>query len=454
MNIGGPFLDRARRGAKKKWYLSYFVPKLENGVPVVVDGKPVNVRRRPYYATQDEAREDKPRILAQHHSSGAGAGGVLTREQVADFERATAIAPEVSHEELAKFWRLHHPLGEVRTLRQHLEPFLADTLARLGKTHQARDLKFRVGAFVRKFGDRKPETFTRAEAFHYLKTSLTEAKLSGRTIRNHKAALCTFFNYLMSEEVGAVKVNPFAGIKKRQLPREQKKEITFLPRELVERYLRAAERYDPELVAHEVIQLFSGVRADDEMASFRGEWVMPETREIVIPAAAAKMDTRAVINSLEENFWAWWRVYGRKGSLRPKSYKKRWYRLRTLVACDPEQADELARLPLHTLGKRPEAAAARKAWPWNARRRTFCTYHVAKYQSADRTALILRQIGGTETLHNSYRGLGVTQSEGERYFEIQPRKVTTPVLFDRSRARTVVAFAADGQSRSDSRAAS
>ena len=49
--------------------------------------------------------------------------------------------------------------------------------------------------------------------------------------------------------------------------------------------------------------------------------------------------------------------------------------------------------------------------------RTRC---LLKYQSADKTALILRQRGGTYTLHNSYRGVGVTQAGGMAYFGILP----------------------------------
>jgi hypothetical protein len=75
----------------------------------------------------------------------------------------------------------------------------------------------------------------------------------------------------------------------------------------------------------------------------------------------------------------------------------------------------------------PEARAALRRWPWNARRRTFCTFHVAKHQSAAKTALIMRHRGSTYTLHNSYRGLGVTQEQGAKYFQIMPAPVAAPV---------------------------
>jgi len=76
------------------------------------------------------------------------------------------------------------------------------------------------------------------------------------------------------------------------------------------------------------------------------------------------------------------------------------------------------------------AAKAIANWPWNARRRTFCTHHVAKYQSAEKTALILRHRGSSYTLHNSYRGLGVTQDQGREYFQILPKPVENPIAPD------------------------
>jgi hypothetical protein len=87
----------------------------------------------------------------------------------------------------------------------------------------------------------------------------------------------------------------------------------------------------------------------------------------------------------------------------------------------------LARLPIKTLLKLPMAKTVIAQWPWNARCRTFCTYHVAKYQSSAKTALILRHRGSPYTLHNSYRGMGVTQAQGKAYFEIRPKPVTNPI---------------------------
>jgi hypothetical protein len=432
MRISGPFLDPrrkntapGRRKATKSWYLVYFA---------TVAGKNGRARRkrfRPYYASRDAAVADKPRITAQYGAAGIGARGVLSRTELEDYEQARALAPEATQVEQAKFWRLHHPRDVTKQVKEYVPDFLADVEVRLGKTAHYRDLKTRLRIFCRTFGDRLPATITRDEGLTYFKS----LKLKGRTILNHKRAACNLFNFILSK--GGIPANPFGGMKRRELPRVERNEIRFLTLDEFDRYLRALERYDPELVAHEIIQLIAGVRADDEMANFRGEWVKTETKQIVIPAAIAKTTERAVIDGIEENFWAWWKEYGRTGLLRPRNYQKRWYRVRILAEIkDQDRADELAQLPVKTIIKLPERSGL-KAWKWNARRRTFCTYHVAKHESADKTALILRQIGGAATLHKSYRGLGVTKAQGVAYFERQPKR-QTPVLPIGRKARGIV----------------
>lgn len=434
MEITGPFKDKAKKrgGQPAYWFLRYSTPKKnpdgtalkgENGLPILQ-------RHRPYYESKAKAEADKPNLKAQHDSAGAG-DFLFDRNAAADYEAAVKIVGKMPLVEVAKFWRLHHPEKEKQKLRELLVEFLADVerLTGRGDGHDTRhisDLRSRLGAFVGgPFGDRYPDTVTRKDVLSYV-SALKDVEV--RTKRNHKNALSAFFGWMKGKEL--IPGNPAGGIKRRLLGKETKKEIKFLSLDEVTRYLRAAERYAPEMVAHEIVQLISGVRADDEMADFQAEFVLPQTKQIVIPAAIAKTEKREVIVGVEKNFWVWWSEYGpESGALRPRNYGPRWDRLRVLASIhDQTEADKLARLPIKTLLKLPVADTALKSWPWNGRRRTFCTYHVAKYESADKTALILRHRGEATTLHNSYRGMGITKQQGRTYFQIMPEPVTTPIL--------------------------
>lgn len=426
MNITGPFRDPSKAGQPKPWYLRVSIPKknADGTLALHENGRPVLVRKRPYYPTKAAAEADRPVLAAQYGSAGAQvSGGILTRDQAAEFEAAKLVVSETDLVTVAKFWRQHHPLAAVAKLATYRDAYLAEARARLGDSCGPADMKVRVTAFLRVFGERIPGTVTRNEFLGWL----LGLGVSPRGTRNYKQGVVHFFNWLV--EKGVLAANPFAGIKRRALPRELAKEIVFLDLETVTRYLRRMEAFDPDMVAHEVIQLFSGVRADDEMANFDGKWVLPQTKEIVVPAEIAKKGRREVINTLEDNFWAWWTVYGRSGLVRPKNYRKRWERIRYLTTVmDEAEAVRLAALHIDELLAQDGVKKALKGWPWNARRRTFCTYHVAKNQSADKTALILRHRGEAATLHNSYRGLGVTQAQGVAYFDLLPSKVAAPIL--------------------------
>jgi integrase len=426
MKIGGPFLDPAKKGQPRPWYLSYFLPRLNPDGSAQLDarGKPVLARMRPFYESKAKAAADIARIREEHSAVGSSSF-VVNRDAAAEYEAAKRIVGEVSLLDVAKFWRRHHPEKPKQRLEELVTLFLADVEMRLEPGRHWSDRKSRLGAFLRAgFGPRYPESVDRAEVLNYVRNI---PQVKPRTKRNHKTAICEFFNWMVDH--GHAQTNPAAGIKKNMLPREKKEEIRFLSLAEVERYLRAVERYDPELVAHEIVQLIAGVRADDEMADFRAEFVHANTREVVIPAEIAKTETREVINQLEEIFWEWWKHYGpARGLLRPRNHGPRWDRIRVLSAMtDQSAADLLAQMPIKSLLRLPESRGTLAQWPWNARRRTFCTYHVAKYQSADKTALIMRHRGSPYTLHNSYRGLGVTQEEGETYFRIGPAPVSNPV---------------------------
>lgn len=316
MKISGPTRDPAKRGQPKEWYLSYSAPKLKPGGGYVLDeqGKVVMQRHRPYYATRADAEADMPRIQEQFARAGAGEF-MFDREAAADYETAKLIAPEVSTAEMARFWRLHHPQVATLAIKEWLQPFLDALEARAGKkTRHYRDLKSRLGQFNMVFGDRLPATITRQEIMDYLlDLAKGDDAREGRGVLNQKRAICNFFGWLVVDK-RVLTTNPAAGIKKRQLPKPAMREIGFLSLDYTERFLRAAERYDPEMVAHEVVQLFAGVRADDEMADFNGQWVHANTREVVIPASIAKKERREVIGSLEDNFWSWWSAHGRTRS--------------------------------------------------------------------------------------------------------------------------------------------
>ena len=446
MKATGPYYDqrKADRG-EKPWSLGGLKVPVKN--PDGTDkrdasGAIIFRRHRMYFSSEKAARAEMDRLNGQHESTGStDLELVLNREQISDYAAAKRIIGNTSMESVARFWRQHHPDKPLATCATLVAEFLDAYFKRLvsdatdlngGRpvdpkdvkpTKHLNDLRSRLGTFAAStYGSRYPKTVTRNDILIYV-DALREKngdRPQARTRWNHKSCIGIFFAYLLDK--GLVDANPVAGIKKKQIGTMWHLEPKPLKLDQVIRYLRAFERYDKDLVAHEVIQLFAGVRSDEEMADFRAEFVQPKTKSVVIPAQIAKTAQRAVISNLEPNFWVWWGVYGKKeGLLRSQNYEPRWNRIRVLMTVqDRRHADELARLPIKTLLAKPAAKKALEDWPWNSRRRTFCSYHVAKHTSADKTALILRHEGSVETLHKSYRGRDISIDEGELYFNILP----------------------------------
>ena len=353
MTVTGPFHDKTkkrRKGRKKpkRWYLRVVKEaKDSSGAQIMKNGEVVTKRWRPYFWSEPLAQAEKDSIESQADSAGSG-DFVHTRATATEYDKAKKIVGKASLIDVAKFWRTHHPELPTEQCRKLFPKFIlhmrrmdagegvqvevddAGLPKPTGDNRNISDLRSRVGAFVEtEYGARFPKSIDRDDVFAYL-ALLAQKGASARTRRNHKNALSAFFGWLLDQRL--VEANPAAGIKRKQIGKEVKKEIRFLALDQVERYLRAAERYDPDMVAHEIIQLVAGVRADDEMADFDGKFVLPATTEIVIPAEIAKTEKREVIGTVEENFWAWWTEYGRPdGLLRPDNYERRWDRIRVLA---------------------------------------------------------------------------------------------------------------------------
>lgn len=435
MNVTGPHKNKKKEklGQPKRWYLSYFSPRtLSDGSFVRDDaGNLVLQRHRPYFATKAEANAEKKRLQEQATVAGTS-DTVLDPESALDYAKAKKIVGDkITLVDVAEFWRRHHPADLAKQRIEALADLFLEKMAlNLGKGRDWSDLCSRLTTWINSanVSSRYPETIKRAEVLEYLwalkKGDGTPA--APRTKMNHKTAIVRFFNWLVAQQM--LEKSPIGIIKKSDLPRVVRKEVEFLTLVEAERYLRAAERYCPQMVAHEIIQLISGVRSDEEMGNFDGKWVFPSTQQITIPAEIAKTGKREVIKEVEPVFWSWWKIYGRKGLLRPKNFNPNWYRIRVLALIDDQaEADELAKLPIKTLLRLPVASGLSE-WKWNARRRSFCTYHVAKHDSAEITARLLRHRGSISTLYDSYQGHGVTQEDGVKYFNIQPQPVANPIL--------------------------
>ena len=151
--------------------------------------------------------------------------------------------------------------------------------------------------------------------------------------------------------------------------------------------LEATRKHEPTLLAGVAIALFAGLRPA-EIAQL--EWSEVGKTYIEVTAAKAKSRRRRLVK-IEPALRAWLKL---GGVLPPRNWKKRF---------------------AHVL-----EAAKITAWPHDAMRHSFASYHLAKGRSADRTAHELGH-SSTQMLFAHYREL-VTHAAGVAWFRTMPGK--------------------------------
>ena len=91
-----PVPRQTAKGQPKPWYLRVVAAKVLDDGTTELDskGKAVMQRKRPHYASKEEAEADIPAIRAQHDAAGSGTY-LFDREAAAKYETAVRLVPEV-----------------------------------------------------------------------------------------------------------------------------------------------------------------------------------------------------------------------------------------------------------------------------------------------------------------------------------------------------------------------
>ncbi len=170
-------------------------------------------------------------------------------------------------------------------------------------------------------------------------------------------------------------------------------EVGFCPVADVEAFFLVGLEHWPERVPVFALSFFGGLRSSQIRRLERSDFRFQD-RGILMPAATHKTSKRFYVEGFEDNLWAWLEPWHKKSAI--------------------------PRLPLRTMTawRRHIYTAAGINYPHNGGRHSFCTYHVAKYNDASKTATLLTH-RGVNQLYNDYRG-NATGAEAKAYFEIRP----------------------------------
>jgi site-specific recombinase XerD len=201
------------------------------------------------------------------------------------------------------------------------------------------------------------------------------------------------FNYALKN--GWVTRNP---IDKVSRPRIADKMAPVLTPRSVESLLRYAEKEEwRDRLTICVLVLFCGCRVE-EAVKLKWSDLHWENQTICISEKIAKK-RRARINEISENAmeWFYW--------TRPKDYKSN-----DKLILEGDWKSKLSYLRNQSKVK----------YTQNAMRHSFASYHLMKYESAEKTCLQLGHVGDYKTLFSHYRNL-VSKLDADRYFSILPK---------------------------------
>lgn len=212
------------------------------------------------------------------------------------------------------------------------------------------------------------------------------------TIKNHRTTLKCFFNWCVQR--GYARENIFKAV---PVPDVILPEPEFLTVDQLRLVLGTAIKSCPDALPYLVLQAFGGLRAS-ACAKLDVQNVKFAQRGILIRADMAKNKRRIFVDGHPDNLWEWLEFARR---IAPEGFEltKRQY---------DRRKDQIARLSKFRM-------------PHNALRHSFCTYHVAKFGDAGKTATLLTHRGNVALLYEHYRG-NATREEGEQYFSIKPKE--------------------------------
>ncbi len=268
------------------------------------------------------------------------------------------------------------PAGRPILLADAVNEFLL-AKARAGRSDRyLRQAHVTLGAFARGREERPLASITAEE----IELWLHSQKWRPRTKAGYLLDLRTCLNFALKR--GHLAANPANAV---DVPRYDPAPPGLHTPEQAAAVLRIAAR-DPDVRRSLAIRYFAGLRRS-EASTIAEENLLEEFIEV--PAANAKTRQRRLV-TIQPNLRAWLALGGR--------------------------------LPLRQINNRIAAVvnqvrAAGILWPANAPRHSFCSYHLAHFQNAARTAL---EAGHSEAmLFRHYRAL-VTPAAARAFWEIRP----------------------------------
>lgn len=216
------------------------------------------------------------------------------------------------------------------------------------------------------------------------------------TLKNHTKACGSFFNWCIDRKF--CRENIFEKVR---TPTVVQPEPEFLTVDQTRKMFQIARQHYPDALAYLSMQAFAGIRSS-ACSRIAPEQINFDARSILITAQNAKNNKRQRVENHPDNLWSWLN-FARGLAPEGFSLSERMHRRRLT-----QIAEKAGFCPPH-----------------NAFRHSFCTYHVALFGDAGRTATLLTHRSNPHLLYKHYKG-NASRTEAEKYFAILPENILEP----------------------------
>ena len=341
-----------------------------------VDGK----RVRRFFEKKEEAETFVRQIQIQVENLGSRAVGIDPRLHFMAIDAHDKLAGYgKTIAEAAEFYAKHlESVNRSCTVDELVAGFLQDKeLDGIRKTTMY-NLRWRLERFQRKFGKRIVATITTRECRDWLRA----LGLGPISRVNYRRVLYSLFAYALVRNYCTE--NPIAKIPK---PKSVDSPIEVFTPEQIRALLDTAA---PSILPCLAIGAFAGLR-HAEISRLDWQEVRLDRNFIEVTALKSKTASRRLV-TIQPNLKAWLMPLARRsGRVQPPNARK--------------------------LRREAQRRAGIEKWPTNALRHSCASYHLAKFQDAPATALLLGH--STTVLFAHYREV-VTPDEAEEYWTILP----------------------------------
>jgi integrase len=350
----------------------------DKNTPLVIDYRVGGKRKREFFKTKVEAKTALDRI--KYVMAKEGQDGLLlpnaVRAQAVEANKLLAGFPNETIVNAVRFYVAHLEAQERSVLVRRLVTEYMATKQRKGVSavHQS-DLESRYGLFCKEFGNDPTRTLTAAK----IQDWLDARGLEPLSANNYRSRLSSLFGYGVRK--GYLDVNPCDGIEKITVPDKAPEIFT------VDELQAVLDYASPELLPALAIGAFSGIRTQERI---RMTWEDIDIKRgfLTVSKGKSKTGARRTIK-MERCLQAWLAPFdGRTGPI--------------------FNGDVHAKTPKNGL------------------RHSFASYHVAKYNDAER---LRADMGHTTArlLFANYREL-VHPDQADRYFSLHPQTPAANVI--------------------------